>query len=55
MPLWSVDIIRKRAEHLGEVEAPDERGALKKAAEVFDIPPERQNRITVEKVSKSKD
>ena len=27
MPRWSVDIIRKRAEHLGEVEAPDERSA----------------------------
>jgi hypothetical protein len=24
MPRWSVDIIRKRAEHLGEVDAPDE-------------------------------
>jgi hypothetical protein len=30
MPRWSVDIIRKRAEHLGEVEAPDERSAIKK-------------------------
>jgi hypothetical protein len=32
MPLWSVDIIRKRAEHLGTVEAKDETHALAKAA-----------------------
>jgi hypothetical protein len=42
MPRWSVDISRKRAEHLGEVDAPDEQAAIKRAAEVFDIPPERQ-------------
>jgi 1,2-phenylacetyl-CoA epoxidase PaaB subunit len=36
MPRWSVDIIRARAEHLGEVDAPDERAAIKRAAEVFD-------------------
>jgi hypothetical protein len=52
VPRWSVDIICKRAEHLGEVEAPDERSAIKKAAEVFDIPPERQNRMTVTKITK---
>jgi hypothetical protein len=33
MPRWSVDIIRKRAEHLGIVEAKDEAEAIKKAAE----------------------
>jgi hypothetical protein len=32
---WSVDIIRKRAERLGEVDAPDEQAAIKRAAEVF--------------------
>lgn len=47
MPRWSVDIIRKRAEHLGEVDAPDDAAAIKLAAEVFDIPVERQNRILV--------
>src|SRR5262249_14986750 len=31
MPRWSVDIIRKRAEHLGEVDAPDEQAAIKRA------------------------
>jgi hypothetical protein len=52
MPRWSVDFIRHRAEHLGEVDAPDEQAAIKRAAEVFDIPPERLNRITVTKTSK---
>jgi hypothetical protein len=52
MPRWRVDIIRKRAEHLGTVEAANANGAIKIAA--FDIPPERQNRIAVEKVSKSR-
>jgi hypothetical protein len=55
MPRWRVDIIRKRAEHLGTIEAANEKEAIEKAAKEFDIPPERQNRITVEKVSKSKD
>ena len=55
MPRWRVDIIRKRAEHLGTIEAANEKEAIEKAAKEFDIPPERQNRITFEKVSKSKD
>jgi hypothetical protein len=28
IPRWSVDIIRKRAEHLGEVDAPCEQAAI---------------------------
>ena len=52
MPRWSVDIIRKHVEHLGEVEAPEEHAAIKEAAEEFHIPPERQNRISVRKISK---
>jgi hypothetical protein len=55
IPRWRVDIIRKRAEHLGTVEAANAQEAIKIAARRFDIPPERQNRIAVEKVSKSKD
>jgi hypothetical protein len=47
MVRWRVDIIRKRAEHLGTVEA-----AIEKAAKQFDIPPDRQNRITVQKMGK---
>jgi 1,2-phenylacetyl-CoA epoxidase PaaB subunit len=49
MPRWRVDIIRKRAEHLGTVEAANEKEAIEKAAERFDIPPERHNRIAVQK------
>ena len=52
MPRWSVDIIRKRAEHLGTVEAANEKEAIEKAAKLFNIPPERQNRIVAAKVSK---
>jgi hypothetical protein len=52
MPRWRVDIIRRRAEHLGTVDAANEKEAIEKAAKEFDIPPERQNRIVVEKVSK---
>jgi hypothetical protein len=44
--------VSHRAEHLGEVDAPDEQAAIKRAAEVFDIPPERQNRISVRKIGK---
>jgi hypothetical protein len=55
MVLWRVDIIRHRAERLGTVEAANAQEAKKIAAKEFDIPPERQNRITVEKMSKSKD
>ena len=50
MPRWRVDIIRKRAEHLGTVEA-----ASEKAVGRFEIPPERRNRIAVQKMTKDKD
>jgi hypothetical protein len=52
---WRVDIVRKRAEHLGTVEAANAQEAKKIAAREFDIPPERQSRITVEKISKDKE
>jgi hypothetical protein len=55
MPRWRVDILRHRAEHLGTVEAANEKEAIEKAAKEFGIAPERRNRIVVEKVSKSKD
>ena len=34
MPRWSVNIIRKHAEHLGVIEAKDEADAIRKAAEM---------------------
>ena len=49
-----VDIIRKRAEHLGTVEAATEKEAIEKAAERFEIPTERRNRIAVQKMGKDK-
>jgi hypothetical protein len=55
MARWRVDIIRRRAEHFGTVEATNAHEAVKIAAKQFDIPPERQNRIAVEKMSKVKD
>ena len=55
MPRWRVDIIRKRAEHLGTIEAATEREAIEKAAERFEIPPDRRNRIAVQKMTKDKD
>jgi hypothetical protein len=48
---WSVSLIRKRAEQIGTVEAPDEKSAIDKAAKEFHIPPERRNRIAVSKIS----
>jgi hypothetical protein len=50
MARWRVDIIRKRAEHLGTIEAANEKEALTKAAKEFDIPPERRNRLVAQKI-----
>jgi hypothetical protein len=55
MARWRVDILRPGAERLGTVEAANANEAIKIAAKEFDIPPERRNRIVVEKMSKSKD
>jgi hypothetical protein len=55
MTRWSVDIIRKRGERLGTVEAPNEKEAIKAAIKEFEIPPEWQNRITVAKIGTTKD
>jgi hypothetical protein len=55
MARWRIEIIRKRAERLGTIEAANEKEAIEKAAKEFGIAPERRNRIVVEKVSKSKD
>ena len=55
MPRWRVDILRKRAEHLGTVDAATEKEAIEKAAERFEIPPERRNRIAVQRMGKDKD
>jgi hypothetical protein len=50
MQRWSVDIIRGRwTEHLGTVEAPDQREAYRLAIGKFEIPIERQSRLFVVK------
>jgi hypothetical protein len=36
-----------------QVEAPDERSAIEKAADMFDIPLERHKRITVTKITRA--
>jgi len=54
MATWSVDMIRKRGEHLGSVEADTEKEAIKKAAEEFHIPPALRSRIAVTKLPKAK-
>ena len=48
---WRVHVIRHPAEHLCTVRAANEQDAIKKAAERFDISPEQQNRIVVQKAS----
>jgi hypothetical protein len=47
MPRWRVDIFRKVLATLGTIEAPDEKGAIAKAIETFNIPPARQSKIAV--------
>ena len=49
MARWRVDIIRRRAEHLGTVEAADEKDAIQQAIERFEVPDASQNRLTVSK------
>jgi hypothetical protein len=48
---WRVHIIRHPAEHLCTVRAANEQDAIEKAAERFEIAPEQQNRIVVQKAS----
>jgi hypothetical protein len=50
MPRWSIDILRKRGERLGVVEAPTQEEAYRKAIEAFAIPSEQQNRIVVSRL-----
>jgi hypothetical protein len=55
MPRWSVDIIRKKSEHLGTVVAANEKEAIKAAIAIYAIEPARRNRITVTKISDKDD
>ena len=51
MARWRVDIIRKRAEHLGTVVAANEKEAISVAIKQFEIEPARRNRLVVQKIS----
>ena len=55
MARWRVDLIRKRAEHLGAIEAANEKEAIKAAIEIYEIEPACRNRITVTKISDKDD
>jgi hypothetical protein len=52
MPRWRVDIIRKRVQHLGTVEAKTEKEAIQEAIKTFRIEPARQNKIAVTNIGK---
>jgi hypothetical protein len=51
MARWRVDIIRKRAEHIGTVVAKDEKEAVAVAIKQVEIEPARRNRIVVQKIA----
>ena len=55
MPRWRVDYIGKVLATLGSSEAPNEKSAVEQAAKFFNIPPSRQNRIVVAKISERDD
>jgi hypothetical protein len=50
MPRWRVDYIGKVLMTLGSVEAADEASAIAEAAELYNIPPPRQNKIVVKRL-----
>jgi hypothetical protein len=47
---WDVIIIRKKGQHLGIVEAADERAAIAKAIEWWQIPPALQSKLALTKI-----
>jgi hypothetical protein len=44
---WRVSILRPRARHLGDVEAPDEKTAKAAAASEFNLSDEQRKRLVV--------
>jgi hypothetical protein len=55
MPRWRAEIIRNKAEHLGTVEAPDEKTAVIEAAIRFSIPGPLRRRIVVTRLDDKRD
>jgi hypothetical protein len=54
MAKWRVDILRKHAEHLGIITAPNAEEALNRAALLFRIEPARQNKLMITKIEERK-
>jgi predicted metal-dependent phosphoesterase TrpH len=50
MPRWRVDIVRKHAEHLGIVTAPNAQEALHRAASLFRIKPDHYSKFIITKI-----
>jgi hypothetical protein len=50
MPRWRVDHIGNQIEHLGTVEAPNEKAAIAEAVKTFKITPTHRSRVIVTKV-----
>jgi hypothetical protein len=44
---WRVAIIRQRAQHLGTIEAPDEKAAEAEAVKVFGLTEEQRKRLSI--------
>jgi len=44
---WRVTIIRQRAQHLGTVEAPDQKSAEAEAVKLFDLSDEQRKRLSI--------
>jgi hypothetical protein len=52
-PDWRILVVRKKAETLGTVTAPDAATAIKKACELFGIEdPERRRRLVAQPIAK---
>ncbi len=51
MARWRIDYLGKKGQHLGTVEAPDEKFAIAEAMKAFHITPARRFKIAVTKVS----
>ena len=49
MPRWRVDIVRKKAEHLGIITAPNAQEALNRASSLFRIEPAKYSKLMITK------